>query len=638
MAFFTLDMGADAIADIALKNVRVARGMNLFIESAKGNPFRGYVFSGVKLLSQKGDILFSAEDLSGTLNFTSILHALQILIEGGDFSTLLSSNFPLYKISARNARFDSPLGEVDAKSSVVRFAASEQGGLRLKIDLAYAIGALPLTGGLDIEVPALSMNSGIEINRGDITLGKGELALAGTIKFEKDALFELQGSARAMELSEIYALLSLGLPANAALSDYGGKIDADFSIDSNAGDLTATASVDFKGGRLVGYPVSYLSARVKYAASRLSADNLKTAIFGVPLEGYFSADPKAGDFALRLDSTNAQMSEIAKLYPALGNAGGNIQKLSLFVSMTNGVPSGAIELSSPLISVMNKSIKNAALQVKLGNDGSAGVSGKFIFEGSQAFIQGTVPSFLSSPTLNLTANLKDLDVRKIANIIPNGKNYAPFGKLDAGFVIKGEVDNPTITGLVSAPMLAILDHTFSSPTLSFDLSLNLSASGASVSYPSKGTFTASNGVISASGLNIRYSKVMAPFSIETGKLTVAKGASAIPPDNEALYKSATLTRDGAVTLDNPAKLDFDADIDVSLRLLNILTGKASGDIDMYEALKDASNAAIKQEGNADFRVASVNIAGTKDKPSISVVKIEQDGKPKETKDKVKKMF
>ena len=134
----------------------------------------------------------------------------------------------------------------------------------------------------------------------------------------------------------------------------------------------------------------------------------------------------------------------------------------------------------------------------------------------------------------------------------------------------------------------------------------------------------SNGVISGPlGLNIRYSKVTAPFSIEADKLTVAKGASALSPTNETLYRSVTLTRDGIITLDNLAKLDFDADIYVNLQLLNAITGKASGDFEAFEALKNAAVSAIKQEGNEDFRMASVNIAGTKDKPSISVVKTAQ---------------
>ncbi|GHS88457.1 hypothetical protein AGMMS49957_10020 [Synergistales bacterium] len=741
---FTLDIGADVIAGVASRNAR-EHGMVLSVENAAGNPFKGYVFSGVKLSSQKGEPIFSAADLSGTLNLASIFRAIPILASGGDFSSVLSSNFPLDKISTTGARFASLWGAVDAKSAAASFAALEQGGFRLKLDfacdLASNIGALPLTGKLDIDVPTVAELGSVEINRGDITLGKGGLAIVGTLNLgSSPPRFDIQASARAIDLSELLALFSQNLPENFKPSDYDGKTDADFSIDGSLGDLTATGSVDFKGGKLNGYPVSSLSARVRYAASRLSVDNLKTALFGVPLEGSFSAEPKTGDFAFKLDGANAPLSELAKLYPALGKVSGNIKKFALSLGVTGGVPSGAVELSSPLVSALGKSVENVALQIKLDKNGVASVSGKFVFEGSQAFVQGTVPSVLSSPTLDLTANLKDLDARKIADFIPGGKNYALSGSVAANFAIKGKFDNPTVSGQLTAPVFAAFGYTFSSPGMSFEwknsaisgvfrttftnfsglklsnisvpfaysgnavkssngsltlyggklvnnfninldsmkwsdsftatnfdinplvqdvsgsldgkitgrgnLSLNLGGSAdATPTYSGKGTFTATDGVISGfAGLTtvaklykvdgIRYVKVNAPLSIETGALTIAKGSSATPPDNDPLYKSAVLTRDGTVTLDDAAKLDFDADINVNLQLLNALTGGAAGGIEaldkggnvlgnLEDALKGALGAVVKQGSNADFRVASVRIGGTKDKPSVRVLKIGQ---------------
>ncbi|GHV37669.1 hypothetical protein FACS1894187_15030 [Synergistales bacterium] len=715
-ALFTLDIGADIMADAAEKSVRAKTGMTLSVESAKGNPLKGYVFSGVKLSSQNDGTVFSADDLSGTLSFASMLRAVPDLLSS-EFSSILSSNFPLCSISVKQARLASPWGEIDVKSVAARFFASERGGLRLDLDFALGlnsnIGAIPLSGNLDINVPAISELDNIEINRGDITLGKGGLAIVGAVKrCASSPRFEIQGSARAIDLFEIVALLSQNLPPNVNPSDYDGKTDADFSIDGSSGDFTATASIDFKGGKLSGYPVSSLSARVKYAASQLSVDNLKTSIFGLPLEGSFSAEPKTGDFALKLDGANAPLSEIAKLYPTLGKVSGSIKKFALFLSVTDGVPSGAVELSSPLITAMGKSATNAALQVKLNKDGSAGVSGKFIFENSQAFVQGTVLSLLTSPTLDLTANLNDLDARKIADIIPGGKNYALSGKLTADLSIKGKPKDLTITGNVAAPTFTALDYTVSSPSLAFkwasdavsgtlsaasatlfrlklsnmsvpfsfsgntlkssnaalalyggklvnNLSVNLdsmkwsdslTATGFDVnalvqdaggsegkitgkgtlslnlggearpkfSYSGNGTLAVTDGAISGfSGLKtlaklykvdgIRYAKITAPLSMETGVLTVAKGSSATPPANDPLYKSAALTRDGTLTLDDAAKLDFDADVDVNFQLLSALMG----------------GTAVKQGKNAYFRVVSIKIAGTKDKPSIAVVKIEK---------------
>ena len=68
---------------------------------------------------------------------------------------------------------------------------------------------------------------------------------------------------------------------------------------------------------------------------------------------------------------------------------------------------------------MGKEVSNLALQFKIAKSDTAAVSGKFLFEGAQGYLQGTAASILSGPRLTLTAKLVGLDVKGISDLIPD---------------------------------------------------------------------------------------------------------------------------------------------------------------------------------------------------------------------------
>jgi hypothetical protein len=141
------------------------------------------------------------------------------------------------------------------------------------------------------------------------------------------------------------------------------------------------------------------------------------------------------------------------------------------------------------------------------------------------------------------------------------------------------------------------------------------------------------------GVNgIRYTKVTAPLRMDMAKLIIVKGASAVPPAGDPLYRSAVLTEDGSVTLDATKKLYFLADLSVNFQLINALTGGAAGGADalikggtdirgnLEDILKGAVSTGIERGKDADFRNATVKVTGTSEKPSYAVVKVGSSAK------------
>jgi hypothetical protein len=178
-----------------------------------------------------------------------------------------------------------------------------------------------------------------------------------------------------------------------------------------------------------------------------------------------------------------------------------------------------------------------------------------------------------------------------------------------------------------------------------NLSLKLNgAMSPQLSYSGSGQFTMGEGAITGfswlevltrlHGVDgIRYTKVTAPLKIETNKLILAKGSSAVPPQNDPLYRSARLAEDGSVTFDK--KLYFVADLNVNFQLLNALAGgavggvealiKSGGKLDVGKQLGTLLEGAVsggrEQGKDADFRDATVKVTGTSAKPALTIVKV-----------------
>ncbi|GHS94208.1 hypothetical protein AGMMS50276_06330 [Synergistales bacterium] len=486
-----MDIAGDIIANLASDAVREKTGMTLSVGATRGNPVRGYTFENVSLTSGKETVL-AAKSINGTIDFVSLLRAsprLSLLaIDGVDIEDLNgfiskiqklvsaddetkdsdggfnASSLPLNRISLRNSRFtykDSGAAyTLDARDIEARLEGSGD-DLSLHINAAAAINGLSVEGLVRLDVK----QDALVINQGDLRAGKGQLKIAGTVKLTSQPLLDLRGSIRDLEISELHAILP-----DIGGDDYVGAMNADFSIEGQGSDLAVSSSLDFKGSRLSGYPIESLSANAKYARLRLTVDNLKASSLGIPLEGSMAVAMRTGEpvsVMVKLEGGNAPLSEIAKLYPQIGKTDGKVDRFSVNIQGPVDSLSGAVELSSSSLALLNRKIENLALQIKLSKGSNASVSGKCVIDGAQTFVQGSISSLLSGPSLDLTANLRNLDVKKISDLIPDAKKYNLAGQLAADISVKGKMSAPSVSGKLSSPKFTALNYTLIEPSLSF---------------------------------------------------------------------------------------------------------------------------------------------------------------------------
>jgi hypothetical protein len=490
-----VDMAGGSAAGLAIRLVRERTGMLLSIREVRGNPIRGYTFGGVSLAPEGGSPVFSAGTLGIKINFLSLLRAaprLSLLLAGGvdmDLDRLAgeagkirigespggaggdvpaAGDIPIDRLILRDSRFTSKWGEIAVTGIEARLS-----GPSIGLSLDGAVNGVPVKGALELDIREGKAN----VDGASLRVGQGTFTVAGSADFsrsragaeaEKGAFLDFQGSLRNLDVSEICAFW----PAFLASEDYSGSADADFSAEGAGSGLLVTAKLDFTGSRLGGYPVESLSVQAKYADMRLSADSVKAVFLGIPIEGSFAAAMRAAEppsvmVMLKLSGGGAPLSELAKLYPALGRVDGKAGRFEIDVHGPVNALSGTVEFAIPSAVLRGKRVENLAVQVKLAKSDTASVNGKFTLEDAPGFVQGSVESLLSGAVLNLTANLRNLDIRKVADLIPDGKRYALSGVLAADLTLEGKMASPAVSGKLGSPKFTVMGYALDAPSLSF---------------------------------------------------------------------------------------------------------------------------------------------------------------------------
>jgi hypothetical protein len=288
-----------------------------------------------------------------------------------------------------------------------------------------------------------------------------------------------------------------------------------------------------------------------------------------------------------------------------GQASGKFDLKFNVKNNANGTYGGSGSLTSSALTLRGMKLSNIMLPISLSNTAFKSDGGSLALYGGKA--ANTFSLDLGTMKFNDTLNVTGADVNALAQDASGGLNGKITGRGNLSMKLSGAL-SPKLT------------------------------------YSGSGEFTMGEGAISGfSGLDlltklhgvngIRYTKVTAPLRMDMAKLTIAKGASAVPPADDPLYRSAVLAEDGSVTLDAAKKLHFLADLSVNFQLINALTGGVAGGADtlikggtdiggnLEDILKGAVNTGIERGKNADFRNATVKVTGTSEKPAYAVVKI-----------------
>ncbi len=132
----------------------------------------------------------------------------------------------------------------------------------------------------------------------------------------------------------------------------------------------------------------------------------------------------------------------------------------------------------------------------------ASLSAKAVIEGSKAFLQGTISSYMKEPKLDLTANIFSVNAARVAALVPAAKNLGLSGTVNTDLAIKGSASSPQISGKVWSEKITTGKETLTSPSVSFVLGeRQTSISSASAKW--RGARLSASGTINDSGtLNI----------------------------------------------------------------------------------------------------------------------------------------
>ena len=524
------DIAGDRVLAIAADAVKEQTGLLLSAENVRGNPVRGYTFIGVSLDrdEEERQNILAAGSLNARINFASLLRGsprLSLLAVGGvnmdldrfideisaiDFPETdaeAGGEIPIDRISLVNSRFTSVWGSVD-----VNAIGASINGTSMVVDVSAAVNGVPVTGnfGADFQEQAiLVQNMGLQV-------GRGRMTVAGSIDPSIDGAvgLDIQGNLRGMDVSELVAFWQDLSPR-----DYVGNIDLDFTIEGSSKDISITADLDFRGTRIAGYPLDSFTSRLRFADMRISAENARATTLGIPIEGELAMairDDAVPSIMIQLEGSGVPLSEVAQLHPGLGAVGGYIERFSINIHGPTNALGGVIELSAPNIAIMGKQINNLAAQTRFTRDGAATLSSRFVLEGAQAYAQGTISGItaLTDAELNLTANLVDLDIRRIESLIPDGESHGLSGLITANLAVRGTVDAPVIDGTLSSPRFTAEGYTLDNPSLSFAFE--------------RDTLTLRESSGSWDGLPIRVSGTVGPVSSPTPNVSLTAQLSFSP--------------------------------------------------------------------------------------------------------------
>lgn len=475
-----VDVGGTAILKMARETLKERTGMGLSAAGVRGNPIRGYTFEDVLLTTEKGDKVLSAQSLSGRIDFLSLLGGsprLSVLSVGGvatDLDRFIAevqriklpegsggSDIPINRISLRSSRFTSRWGIVDVDE-----VGANIRGTNIDIDSAGSVNGIFVRGTATLDL----QGSALSIGKADIAFGKGRLTATGEIhpvsRTDSTAALDIQGSARGLDLKELAALW----PAYLKEADYDGTANLDLEAKGTSTTLEISGTVDYRGSRLAGYPVEQLGAQLRYSDQRLTAGGIHAIVLSVPIDGELAVASRPGQHPsvmINLEGRDAPLDEIGRTFPSLEGVRGRVSAFTAKIQGPTNALNGTVNLSAPRIAFRDKEVSNLALQLKIAKSDTATVSGKFLFEGAQGYLQGTAASILSGPRLDLTAKLVGLDVRGISDLIPDSGKYGLAGKISAAVGIKGSPSAPVLSGSLQSPSFTVQGNTLVNPSVTF---------------------------------------------------------------------------------------------------------------------------------------------------------------------------
>ena len=611
------NIGGDMILNAAQKALKEQANLNLTADGVSGNPIRGYTLQDFAIAPEGGGKILSAKSLFGRVNFMALLRGnprLANLSVGGvdmdldQFITEIQKvkfpessedsgelNIPIDRISLEDSRFTSKWGTV-----LVNEVGADIDGRNMDLDVNGMVNGIPVKGTANMDV---SSGTTIAINRSNVNFGSGKVSATGGIHpisaTDTTTTLDLQGAVQDLDLKELTALW-----ATLSSADYNGTANANVEVSGPTSALKLTGTVDYKGTRLGGYPVERVGAAVSYSDGRVEISDIQASALSIPISGAAAIathEDKLPSVMIKLDGSDAVLDGLDKTFPALAGVGGRVSSFSANIQGPVNALNGIVNLEAPQVSWQGKSVTNIKAQLKLAGSDKAILDGKFNFEGAKGFLNGSVSSILTGPQSDLKATLLDLDLARVAGMIPDASHYGLAGKVTTKLGIKGSTSNPSVTGTIeSAGVSAQLSgqkYMLEKPSIAFAFANQVL------------TLQKSSGTLNKMPVNLK--GTVGPLSSSTppinmsATLTISPAAlAAFVPDvkNYALKGDVNAGVKLTGKLPNP-NVDFVA-TSANLSAMNLLTAK---DLEVTTALGGDLTKLSKLDVNA--KAGSVTASG-----------------------------
>ncbi|MBR0034507.1 MAG: hypothetical protein IJP54_02415, partial [Synergistaceae bacterium] len=428
--FSVADIGGNVILGYAQQYLSENLGLTLSADSITGNPVKGYTLNNFELADDKGRKILSAGFLSGSVNFKALFTGKIRLAEislGGmsmDIDTLIAAvqnlklpnspakpsesahiltaspayaesentvpDIPLDRFSLKDSRFSSAYGVLTVNEIGADLQAFD-------IDIDAKINDLPVTGTID-----MGESAGITgINRSNIALGAGKIFATGGLTGDK---LDFHAALENLDLQELTGLYPQMLRAE----DFSGTANINLDITGKTDSPRISGTTDYKGTKIYGFPVERISSNINYADYRVGFSNIQASAFSVPVQGEIAASFRPNEklsVLVKLDGSEANLEKLDEILgiPELKALSGKVAKFSANISGHVDELNGLVSFTAPRIAYAGRALTNIRAQRKLANSDKAAVDGKFAFVGAQGYIQGSVASFLTKPTLDVTA-------------------------------------------------------------------------------------------------------------------------------------------------------------------------------------------------------------------------------------------
>ena len=175
---------------------------------------------------------------------------------------------------------------------------------------------------------------------------------------------------------------------------------------------------------------------------------------------------------LKLDGSEAYLDGLDKILgvPELKALSGKIGLFNVNISGPVDALNGIVNFNAPRIVYDGRALTDIKAQMKLSQSDTANVDGKFTFEDASGYLSGNVASILTTPIMNLTAKIADLDIKRIESMIPDAPQYKLDGKITASVTVKGAASSPSVEGEINSPEFSGWGQKITKPAVNFSFS------------------------------------------------------------------------------------------------------------------------------------------------------------------------